>query len=121
MSKYSKLFFFVLSGIALVSFTSVIQESIKIIRYTKTNSGYLVIEYTDGVIKKQVKRNQIMTYNLPFADKNEIEAEIAKIKTHDIIREIDSSNYQLASTDIANMYLFIQGNDTLKNKILSQG
>ncbi|WP_322970891.1 hypothetical protein [Faecalibacter sp. LW9] len=115
--KFS-IFMFML--LILFSFTDFLQEKIKIIRYTKTTNGFLVVEYSDGVIKKQVKRNQIMVYNLPFADKNTIEKEITQLNFHHIQNEIDSVIVQKPIPAVANMYMFIKGSDTIKTGFFSK-
>lgn len=102
------------------SFTFFTQDKMKIIRYTKTNNGFLVIEYSEGKIKKQIKRNQIMTYNLPFSDKNEIENEISKLEISELVNHIDSIAATKNTLGIANMYMFIQGNDTVKTRFFSK-
>lgn len=105
--------------VVFLSFTSIIQSDLKVIRYKKVSDGFLVIEYFDGVIKKQVKRNQLTKHELTFIEKNEIENEILKLNVNSIISEIDSIDKPILG--ISYMYLFIKNNDTLRTRFYPEG
>lgn len=102
-----------------LSFTSIFQDDLKIIRYKKVNDGYLVIEYIDGKIKKQIKNRQIYVYNLPSNERAMIEQSISKLNIESVIQEIDSINKPIIGN--AYMYLFIKNQDTLRTRFYPEG
>lgn len=105
--------------IFFLSFTSIFQNEIKIIRYKKVNDGYLVIEYAEGKVKKQVKNRQIMVYQLPVNEKIMLDQAISKLDINAVIEEIDTLNKPILGT--AYMYLFIQDQDTLRTRFYPEG
>lgn len=109
-----KFFYPILTLIILSSFTIFAQNNLKVIRYQRANDGYLVIEYFEGKIKKQVKKNQVVVYDLPFNAKNELDNEIKKLNVQAIINEVDT--IKASNQASSNMYLFIDGKDTFRTK-----
>lgn len=54
-----------LIGATIFGFMDDYQKSYKVIRYMQTKDGYLVIEYDKGLLKKQIKKNQLLILDLP--------------------------------------------------------
>lgn len=106
-----------LIGATIFGFMDDYQKSYKVIRYMQTKDGYLVIEYDKGLLKKQIKKNQLLILDLPVIQKNEIEYEISKLNVHETIQNIEKLD-QVTKNDLPTiMYLFIEGKDTLRTKI----
>ncbi|RLZ12013.1 hypothetical protein [Faecalibacter macacae] len=119
MKELRIVIFITLLLVVFLSFTTIIQSDLKVIRYKKVSDGFLVIEYFDGVIKKQVKRNQLTKHELTFSEKNEIEKEISKLNVDLIISEIDTINKPILG--VSYMYLFIKNKDTLRTRFYPEG
>ncbi|MBS7332726.1 MAG: hypothetical protein KIG88_03930 [Weeksellaceae bacterium] len=119
MKNFTKAILAALFFVVFLSFTTIIQDDLKIIRYKKANDGYLVIEYMDGKIKKQIKNRQVYVYLLPFNEKAMIDQAISKLDINNVIEEIDSINKPIIGT--AYMYLFIKNNDTLRTRFYPEG
>ena len=119
MKKFSKALTALLFFSIFLSFTSIINDDLKIIRYKKVNDGYLVIEYFDGKIKKQIKNRQIYVYQLANNEKEMIDQAISKLDVESVIKEIDSINKPIVGT--AYMYLFIKNQDTLRTRFFTEG
>lgn len=119
MKNFTKAILAALFFVVFLSFTTIIQDDLKIIRYKKANDGYLVIEYLDGKIKKQIKNRQVYVYLLPSNEKAMIDQAISKLDINNVIEEIDSINKPIIGT--AYMYLFIKNNDTLRTRFYPEG
>jgi hypothetical protein len=100
----------------LLSFTFY-EPNLKIIRFTRLTGGFLVTEYENGVIKKQVKNRRMDIYTLTKSEKNEFTKELDQLNIQDLVSEIDN----LPDFDgyPATMYLFIKDNDTIKTKFFT--
>lgn len=115
--KFIKLYLILFVTFFCLSFTFINQSNYKVIRYMSTTNGFLISEYFDGVLKKQVKNKQISTFQLSFSDTNLIEKEILRLDVNNIVEEIEDLDEPMTNPSI--MYLFIKNNDTIRTKFFS--
>lgn len=115
--KFIKLYLILFVTFFCLSFTFINQSNYKVIRYMSTANGFLISEYFDGVLKKQVKNKQISTFQLSFSDTNLIEKEILRLDVNNIVEEIEDLDEPMTNPSI--MYLFIKNNDTIRTKFFS--
>ncbi len=111
MMKMMKFFTALIGLIAFLSFT-INDPGLKIVKYTRLPSGFVVVDYQDGKIKKQIKNKQLDTFYLNKTEIAEVNKEIDKLDIAAVVSEIDS--YPMAEGNPATMYLFIKDNDTIK-------
>ena len=78
----------------------------------RTESGFVVSEYTNGTIKKQISNKRITSFDLSKKEVEEIQKEIESLNFHHLVNEINQQ--EEFSQYPAVMYMYIRGNDTIK-------